>query len=141
MDKCLNVSTHGSVVPVHPEVVVGEDCGRPVDVVQGELHRGHHPLACTSTERHNPHFYLRSDRLTYAGLGVARRGGEEAGDVDVVLVVAVVVGVDLLAELAELPRPGLVSPRPATHQQQGHQPQPHGHQVALGSPMVTTRQH
>ena len=91
-------------------------------------------------ERHNPHFYLRSDRLTYAGLGVARRGGEEAGDVDVVLVVAVVVGVDLLAELAELPSPGLVSPRPATHQQQGHQPQPHGHQV-LGSPMVTTRQH
>ena len=85
--------------------------------------------------------YLRSDRLTYAGLGVARRGGEEAGDVDVVLVVAVVVGVDLLAELAELPRPGLVSPRPATHQQQGDQPQPHGHQVALGSPMVTTRQH
>ena len=92
-------------------------------------------------ERHNPHFYLRLDRLTYAGLGVARGGGEEAGDVDVVLVVAVVVGVDLLAELAELPRPGLVSPRPATHQQQGDQPQPHGHQVALGSHMVTTRQH
>ena len=42
------MSTHGSVVPVHPEVVVGEDCGRPVDVVQGELHRGHHTLACSS---------------------------------------------------------------------------------------------
>ena len=95
------------------------------------------PAAGASQSTH----YLRLDSLTYAGLGVARRGGEEAGDVDVVLVVAVVVGVDLLAELAELPRPGLVSPRPATHQQQGDQPQPHGHQVALGSPMVTTRQH
>ena len=89
--------------------------------------------------------YPRSDRLTYAGLGVARGGGEEAGDVDVVLVVAVVVGVDLLAQLAQLPGHGLVSPRPATGQQQGDQapvgrPHPHGHQVELGSPMVTTRQ-
>ena len=62
--------------------------------------------------------------------------------------VAVVVGVDLLAQLAQLaqlPGHGLVSPRPATGQQQGDQapvgrPHPHGHQVALGSPMVTTRQ-
>ena len=61
MDKCLNVSTHGSVVPVHPEVVVGEDCGRPVDVVQGELHRGHHPLACTRSVTIHTSIYVRTD--------------------------------------------------------------------------------
>ena len=66
---------------MHSQVVVGQNIRRPVHVVERQLHGGHHALA-------------------HGGPGSAGRGGEEAGNVDVVLVVAVSVGVELLANTA-----------------------------------------
>ena len=72
---------------MHSQVVVGQNIRRPVHVVQRQLHGRHHPLA-------------------HGRPGVAGRGGEEAGNVDVVLVVAVSVGMDLVTDLVSAEQVG-----------------------------------
>lgn len=79
------VVTYCSVVPMHAEMVVRKDIGRSVDIMQGQPHRGHHTLTCRSSSSLSSS--TSSWSLTYARLGVSRRCGEEAGNVDVVLVV------------------------------------------------------
>lgn len=81
---------------MHPEVVVGKNGWRSVDIVESELDSRHHTL-------------------TNGCLRVTGAGGEEPGDVDVMGVVTVTVGVDLVAEvctIGELWVREVVSPAP-----------------------------
>ena len=73
---------------MHAEMVVRKDIGWSVDIMQGQPHSGHHTLTWRSS---SPSLSSSSSScsLTYARLGVSRRCGEEAGNVDVVLVVTV----------------------------------------------------
>ena len=82
----MQTITHRRVVPVHSQVVVGQNVRRPVDILQRQRDGRH-------------------DALADPGPGLAGGGGEEAGDVDVVMVVTVSVGVDLQPRPRTLPSP------------------------------------
>ena len=107
----MQTTTHRRVVPVHSQVVVGQNVRRPVDILQRQRDGRH-------------------DALPDPGPGLAGGGGEEAGDVDVVMVVTVSVGVDLQ------PRPRPLDPRGEEdrHQQTPHESQ---HVTSLSSSTAT----
>ena len=74
---------------MHAEMMVRKDIGRSVDIMQGQPHCGHHTLTWRSSSPLSSSLSSSSSSLTYARLSVSRRCGEEAGNVDVVLVVSV----------------------------------------------------
>ena len=106
----MQTTTHRRVVPVHSQVVVGQNVRRPVDILQRQRDGRH-------------------DALPDPGPGLARGGGEEAGDVDVVMVVTVSVGVDLQASPRTLPGPP---------QQERQEETPHDQPVSLSWTRVST---
>lgn len=106
----MQTITHRGVVPVHSQVVVGQNVRRPVDILQRQRDGRH-------------------DALADPGPGLAGGGREEAGDVDVVMVVTVSVGVDLQA------RPG---PLPSPPQQERHQQPPHDESQSLMDTSLNT---
>ena len=93
-------TTYRGVVPVHSQVMVGQNIRGPVDVMQSQLDGRHHALA-------------------HCGAGVAGGGGEEPGNVDIVLVVAVTVGMDLITYPASQQVGGQAEGEP------GEQQEPH----------------
>ena len=70
---------------MHPQMVVGKDIGRSVDIMEGQPHCGHHTLAWRASSSSRS---WSSSSPTYARLGVTRGCGEESSNVDVVLVMA-----------------------------------------------------
>lgn len=81
--------------------MVGQNVRGPVDVMQRQLHGRH-------------------DALAHGRAGVARGGGEEAGNVDIMVMVTVSVGMDLLTYPASQQVGSQAEGRPGEQQEPHH---------------------